>query len=221
MITNEFTLVMDFDGTITQQDSNDMLVRVLGNEVIEKIESEFVAGTLSNREASDLHFKEMLITLEEYQAFLDAHISIDPGFDKFLELARDREISLFIVSGGYHQAVEHILGNKRLQGVQVFANSLLGSPYLSISFGTTQPVCDKPFGPCGNCKRDCLASIRQMTDRKIIFVGDGLTDRCALEEADFVFAKDSLADYCNEHGLQYTSFKDFSDIIDNLGWRTV
>jgi len=50
----------------------------------------------------------------------------------------------------------------------------------------------------------------------IFFVGNGLSDRCAAQEADFVFAKDSLYGYCVGKGITCHYFDDFRDILDDL-----
>ncbi len=47
---------------------------------------------------------------------------------------------------------------------------------------------------------------------RAVFIGDGLSDRCAVEAADWVFAKGALAMYCERQGVPYTTFETFADI---------
>ncbi|MCL2842569.1 MAG: MtnX-like HAD-IB family phosphatase [Oscillospiraceae bacterium] len=217
MNEKNLVLVCDFDGTITTKDSNDLLFETLGNAESAQIEADFIAGRTNNREAMKQHFEVMRIGLEEYHKFLDAHLCIDPTFDTFLEQVRSREIPLYIVSGGFHQAIERVLGEERLHGVKVLANNLVGDTRLTTSFATVRPDCDKPFGPCCNCKRAVMEQIRQtMDDSTIIYVGDGLTDRCAMEGADALFAKDALAAYCETEGISYIPYADFAEITNYL-----
>ncbi|MCL2827967.1 MAG: MtnX-like HAD-IB family phosphatase [Oscillospiraceae bacterium] len=212
----KYVLVSDFDGTITLEDSNALLFQVCGNAENAQIEVDFIAGALSNREAMERHFDVMRITRREYDAFLDANIHIDPGFDAFLQQTKRYEVPLFIVSAGFRQGIERVLGAARLQGVEVFANDLLGGDHLKPVFATERPDCEKPVGPCGNCKRACLAAIQKRTGQPIVYIGDGLTDRCAMEAADLLFAKDALAAYCDVQGLAYTPFESFTDITNCL-----
>ena len=211
----EYVVVSDFDGTITLEDTNNLLFLICGNAENEKIEADYYAGAVSNREGMARHFEVMPLTLDGYYAFLDAEIHIDPGFDAFLEELRRQEIPFFIVSAGFRQGILRILGEERVRGVEILANDLLGEPYLKPRF-TMDPACEKPIGPCGNCKRACLAAIREKTKRKIVYIGDGLTDRCAIEGADLLFAKDALADYCRAYDVAYVPFESFADVRDYL-----
>ena len=212
----EYIIVSDFDGTITLEDSNDRLIKAFGNAEVNQIEADFMVGKVSNRRAFELIFDVMHITADQYKEFITADINIDPKFDEFLELVHKRAITLLIVSAGFRQAVEYVLGTQRLENVEVYANDLLGEPYIKPIFATKNPDCDKPIGPCGNCKRECLKMIRQKSGRKILYIGDGITDRCVIEEVDILLAKDYLAKYCDEHGLPYVPFSDFADVSKYL-----
>jgi len=215
---NEHVIVSDFDGTITKEDSNALLAEVCGNAENAQIEVDFLSGLMSNREAFKRHFEVMHITLREYKDFIKTNIKMDPEFDAFLEQVQRRGIPFFIVSAGFRQAVECVLGKKRKRDVEVYANDLQGEPYVTPKFATKKPSCDKPVGPCGNCKRDCLTTIRQKSGKKILYIGDGITDRCAIGEADILLAKDILAEYCDVRGVPYTPYKNFADVTDLLGW---
>ena len=50
------------------------------------------------------------------------------------------------------------------------------------------------------------------TDAPALFVGDGLSDRYAVNSADLVFAKSGLATYCNENGIEHASFTNLGDV---------
>jgi 2-hydroxy-3-keto-5-methylthiopentenyl-1-phosphate phosphatase len=50
------------------------------------------------------------------------------------------------------------------------------------------------------------------TNAPAIFVGDGLSDRYAVESADLVFAKDGLAEYCGEQSIENTSYRNLGDV---------
>ena len=215
---NKHVIVSDFDGTITKEDSNALLAEVCGNAENAQIETNFLSGLISNREAFERHFEVMRITLQEYKDFIKTNIEMEPEFDAFLEQVQRRGIPFFIVSAGFRQAVEYVLGKERQRGVEVYANDLQGEPYITPIFATKKTSCDKPAGPCGNCKRDCLATIKQKSGKKILYIGDGITDRCAIENADILLAKDTLAKYCDAQGVPYTPYKNFADVTDLLGW---
>jgi len=215
----EYAIVADFDGTITWDDSNDLLFLTHGNGENEKIEAEYCAGIASGKDTMFRHFQAKRLGFQEYFEFLDSHLRIDPGFDGFLQHLRMHDIPLFIVSGGYRQGILRILGAERAKDVQIFANDLLEeNGYLIPSSATKETVCTEPIGPCDNCKKVCLETIRRQTNQKILFIGDGTTDRCAAKHTDVLFAKDghALAEYCRTHHLPYIPYTGFDDITSYL-----
>lgn len=214
----ECAVISDFDGTITELDSNDLLFKLLGNAENAQIEKDFHAGILSGRSAMERHFEILRISMEEYHAFLDANIRPDPAFGSFLRQIKACGLALFIVSAGFRQAIMRTLKQECLDCAGFYANDLAGAPYLMPVFAQSAPVCSESFGPCGNCKKACVAAIRKQTGKRIIYIGDGLTDRCAAHAADYLFAKNELAQYCRANGLPFIEYKDFSDIV-KLFWK--
>ena len=212
----DYIIVSDFDGTITLEDSNARLVEVLGNEANAQIELDFIAGIMGNREAMDEHFKKMSICLDDYYRFLDEYIELDKEFDIFLDKVREKEIPLLIVSGGYNQGIRYVLGEKRLQGVTVVANDLVGEKTLAPRFATKQPKCKRAAGACGNCKMDFTKEVRNKYRKKIVYIGDGITDFCVASDVDVLFAKDFLADHCQKMQVAYIPFSSFGDVTKYL-----
>ena len=49
-----------------------------------------------------------------------------------------------------------------------------------------------------------------------MYIGDGRSDREAAAEADLVFAKNELADYCQENGIKALKFNNFADICSQI-----
>jgi 2-hydroxy-3-keto-5-methylthiopentenyl-1-phosphate phosphatase len=58
-----------------------------------------------------------------------------------------------------------------------------------------------------------MARLKLLYDR-VIYIGDGYSDRCPAMQADIVFAKDHLADLMDEKGVQYEPFESFADVIE-------
>ena len=217
----DYAIVADFDGTITLQDSNDLLCLTHGNAENVQIEADFCAGIRNGSETMRRHFQAMRIGFDTYFDFLDAHIQIDPGFDVFLQHLRTRDMPFFIVSGGYRQGILRILGEERSKGIQIFANDLLEKEgYLSPQSATEATACTEAIGPCDNCKKVCLATIRRQSNKKILFIGDGMTDRCAGQEADLLFAKRgyALEKHCQGRELPYIPYTDFNELTAYL-WK--
>ena len=66
------------------------------------------------------------------------------------------------------------------------------------------PVCGEP------CKR------RSLPPGPVVYVGDGISDRCAALAADRVFARDGLAAWLQSEGVAYEPFDDLHDVRDAL-----
>jgi 2-hydroxy-3-keto-5-methylthiopentenyl-1-phosphate phosphatase len=53
-------------------------------------------------------------------------------------------------------------------------------------------------------------------DDEVVYIGDGISDRCAAEASDRVFATRELASYLDERGVPYEHFDDFHSIAERL-----
>ena len=51
---------------------------------------------------------------------------------------------------------------------------------------------------------------------RVVYLGDGNSDRCVAGEADVVYARRSLARYCQEQGIAYTPFETMDRVIVGL-----
>ncbi len=78
--------------------------------------------------------------------------------------------------------------------------TVLGRGGAGVTFPYGHPACLV----CGTCKRERVRR-HQEAGRAVVFVGDGPSDRYAAHHADVVFAKASLADWCERAGHQRTS----------------
>ncbi len=67
---------------------------------------------------------------------------------------------------------------------------------------------DEPCPVCGEpCKRADVAHLDGFT-----YVGDGFSDRCVALAATRVIARDGLAEYLAERGVEFDRFEDFYDV---------
>ena len=70
-------------------------------------------------------------------------------------------------------------------------------------------------GFCGCCKGERINSLSH-NGELTIFIGDGFSDRCALDAADVVFARDDLEALCREKSVDCLPFADFFDVINHM-----
>ena len=68
---------------------------------------------------------------------------------------------------------------------------------------------------CGTCKRDRVLAHRA-AGRRVVFIGDGESDRYAAGYSDIVFAKRSLVRICLEAGWAFQRWTEFREIDEWL-----
>lgn len=162
------------------------------------------------REVITREFAPVTEPLENVVAWALENVRIRPGFRELVELAQERGWQVLIVSSGFHELIEPVLA---LEGVDVelHANRLDPRPDGWVVLWNYDDECEA----CGeSCKRATVARLGR--GEKVVYVGDGYSDRCAAEAADRVFAIKGLARYLDERGVAYEPFTDFGDIAAAL-----
>src|ERR1041384_421306 len=103
-------LVLDFDGTVTERDTLDLVLSEFGDqEIYERVEADLMARRMTLNEVIAAEFETVTAPLEEVVAYVVEHARIRPGF---AELARARHP--LILSSGFHELIEPLL---ELEGV--------------------------------------------------------------------------------------------------------
>lgn len=203
----------DFDGTITQVDVTDEILTQLAHPSWQEVEQEWTRGLIGSRECLQRQIALVNASLEDLHGLIDA-IPIDPAFSAFYCFTRKRKIPLYVLSEGFDYVIARVL--KRIgvegavrNGLQIFSSSLhFEGRRLAVSFPHSTPPCEHG---CATCKAALLRQFGQ-DGHPIVFVGDGLSDRLAVDEADVVFAKRQLLAYCKEHGKACHPFDTFADV---------
>ena len=80
-----------------------------------------------------------------------------------------------------------------------------------VSFPYGHPACLV----CGTCKRERIR-LHRAAGRAVVFVGDGPSDRYAAHHADVIFAKSSLAGWCEVENIPYEPWERLSDVAEWL-----
>ncbi len=203
----------DFDGTITELDVTDLILSELAPPSWREIEQQWVRNAIGSRECMERQFALVEASDAELDALIDA-VPVDPGFPRFYRFLEARQIPFYVVSDSLDYVIRRVLRrvgmNGELEnGVHLFAGSL-GRPgkRLAASFPFAAPDCQHG---CGTCKE---AIVRRLAGARhpVIFIGDGLSDRFAIEASHLVFAKRQLLAYCREKGIGCQAFETFADV---------
>ena len=219
--TPKAILFLDFDGTITQRDAVDAILEVYADTKWLAFEAEWRAGRLGSRDCLRAQMGLVRASRRQLDSLLD-EIEIDQGLTSLLELCAAHDIPAHIVSDGFDYCIRRILfrANKRvhslLRGGRVCAGRLEARGNLwRTEFPFFQQTCAHG---CATCKPAVMRLLNQ-ANAPAIFVGDGLSDRYAVQSADLVFAKNGLAAYCSENAIDHTSYRTLGDVAQHLsGW---
>ncbi len=203
----------DFDGTITQLDATDQILTQLAHPSWREIEREWMLGLIGSRECLERQIALVDAPVEELHAVIDA-VAIDREFKAFCKFARKKRLPLYILSDGFDYVVRRILKGAGVDrhfrsGSNLFASALrVEGSRLTPSFPHSPEPCAHG---CATCKAALIGRLREGR-QPVIFIGDGMSDRFAVEVADVVFAKRHLLAYCRESGIACHSFETFKDV---------
>jgi 2,3-diketo-5-methylthio-1-phosphopentane phosphatase len=202
-------LFCDFDGTLAQNDVGDMLFKTFANwPACEKLVQQWLRGEISSRECMEREAVTARLAREQLDAFCDTQ-ALTPGFIEFAEFCRRQNWPLIVLSDGLDYYIQRVLLRHGLD-LPILANHLEFVPPDRIV--TSFPYFGHSCGKCGNCKGYHLRRLAKPGE-KIVYIGDGYSDRCGAQEADIIFAKGDLAKWCEERGKEYLRFADFTQIL--------
>ena len=207
----------DFDGTITQLDVTDQILAQLAHPSWRGIEQQWMQGLIGSRECLERQIALVDAPVEELHAVIDA-IAIDVDFTAFCRFARKKRLPIYILSDGFDYVIRRVLKRAGVDrhfrsGSTLFASALrIEGRRLEPSFPHGPEPCEHG---CATCKAALIRRLREGR-QPVIFVGDGMSDRFAVEAADVVFAKRHLLAYCRENGIACHPFDTFKDVQTTL-----
>ncbi|HKF85325.1 MAG TPA: HAD-IB family phosphatase [Candidatus Limnocylindrales bacterium] len=200
-------LLVDYDGTIARTDVSDTLMAEFVTADWESHVAAYDAGLVGSRRL--MHWEVGLITAHREE--LDAKAAAQPhdeGFVAFARSARAAGIPVEVVSDGFGFFIGPALAALGVPWIPVVtANTRFDGPVPTIEFPNGNPECFV----CGTCKRNRVLA-HQAAGRRVVFIGDGESDRYAAGYADVVFAKHSLERFCLERGWPFERWTAFSEI---------
>jgi HAD superfamily phosphoserine phosphatase-like hydrolase len=200
---------LDFDGTMTVLDTGvHVLERLSDGSSWRAVDELYTAGAIGSRECLAREWE--LLPHDEVELRTAAReVALDPDAERLIADLRDRGAEVTVVSDGFGFYAEEVC--ERL-GVPVLTNAVDWSTG-ALEFPNLDRCC--PCSSCGTCKQAPIKEARRR-GRATVFVGDGVSDRKAALLADVVFAKASLAEWCEFSGVEYEFFDTLADVYDAL-----
>lgn len=209
-------VLVDFDGTISKHDVTDALLEHFASPEWEELETAWQEGLITSRQCMADQYALIKADEDEINAFLDG-VEIDPTFIDFLEYCHQSGYPVTIVSDGFDFYINRILSRYGITDFDIYSNHL---EFRDGNIITEFPHTNDECATCGNCKTSVFHTFKT-PENTVVYVGDGWSDRCIAHESDVIFAKHKLITYCDEHGLDYTPYDSFADILDQMQAQTI
>ena len=195
-------LYLDWDGTVTERDSLHMVIERFGDlEVFHALERE-LERDLTLEEVIAAEMATITAPFKEVVGWVLANVRVRDGLQALVE-----HHDPIIVSAGFHEFIAPVLEREGVRA-RVVANKVEASAEgwrASFRPGATCPVCGE------RCKRNALEP-----GAAVVYVGDGISDRCVSLAAARVFARDGLASWLAANEVPYEPFGDLGDVLHAL-----
>ena len=203
-------VALDFDGTITERDELDVLAQDWSERTWHETEAMLAAGAISAAEALARELAPVRLRHDDAVALLVERARARPGLDALVAVARAHGAEVVVVSDGARAYATAFLRSLGLE-LPVDAHDVAFS-----ETGTT--VTPAAGGRCPACGHVCKRARLERMPRKtpLVYVGDGLSDRCAAAGADVVFARDALARHLAATGRPFHRFESLTDVAAHL-----
>jgi HAD superfamily phosphoserine phosphatase-like hydrolase len=200
-MSRRLPVVVDWDGTITEQDTLHMLMAEFGDlSVFTAMEGALGRVPLDEIIATEL--ATVHAPLADVVAWLTRHVRVRPGFAHLMS-----EHDPLVVSAGFHELIDPILEREGVTA-RVVANRLADGPHGLVAAFPAELACPV----CGErCKRSTVAGLGAFA-----YVGDGVSDRCVSLAANRVFARAGLARWLDAQRVAYERFDDLGDVVRGL-----
>ncbi len=196
-------VVLDWDGTVTERDTLHLVLEEFGDpEIYARVEAE-LGRALTLDEVIAKEFATVTAPLGEVAEWLLERARIRPGFAELAGAHRP-----LVLSSGFHELIEPLLEREGvLDAVVLRANRL--DPR-SDGWRARFRVLDS----CATCGEPCKRG--DLPRGRVVYAGDGYSDRCAALAADRVYATGSLAEWLAERAVPFRPLTNFFELAEEL-----
>lgn len=207
-----YSVICDFDGTVTPFDVTDAILERFARPAWKTIEDEWVRGAISARQCMERQIPLIEAPLERLDAFLDT-VPVTGGFVEFVRYSRSKGLPSASWSDGMDYPIKQHLEQARPapcpRGRQPHGLQGRGLP-------PRIPLRTRRLRFRGVQVRRCRG---RLGDGKTLLIGDGLSDCCLARSASFTLARQGKALHrrCAAEGYPYFTYLDFFDILEAFG----
>ena len=119
----DFFLVLDFDGTITNEDVTDLVLNQFALPAWLDVEAEWQKGLIGSSQCLTEQMALIDTRLPDILAYVDT-VAVDPGFPALAKRLQAEGQPFAVISDGFKVFIDRILTNSGLRSIPVYANGL-------------------------------------------------------------------------------------------------
>lgn len=200
--------LIDFDRTISNEDSTDVLLETHNPEFKKDLRKRYKAGKVTIRQFIKEGLSSLNITKDEYIKTLQEKVTIDESFKDFVQSG----LEFRIVSAGSRLNVQ---GSLLGYGIDLPDEKIISN---DLKFDGNKITVENLFLDkekiYGVDKKEAVEKFKKQ-GYEVIYVGDGPSDYRAMEVADFVLVRKGTraVKFCSENGINFREFESFSEIL--------
>lgn len=202
-----WAVVTDFDGTVTTFDIGDAVCLYFKVATRDDIERSYDIGMPVDKWVKDT-FSKIRADLDEMERYVLKSARLRPGFANLARYCLKHDIPCRIASGGLDGYIKPLLKKWKLHELELFCGQLKKTHK---GFEAEYPMLEKLS--LEKFKTACVESL-QKKGHRVIFCGDGTSDRFAAARADEVFATGRLYAFCRKEGIRARKLTDFNKLLE-------
>jgi 2,3-diketo-5-methylthio-1-phosphopentane phosphatase len=203
-------VVLDFDGTVTQKDIGDEICDRFAPPEWRDIDAQWVRNEVSLPEAQRRMWAMARASREEAVAYAREVGHERAGLDALLDRMQAAGATAWLASGGFDFYIEAILGARLRRFERTFFNATrFEEGRIEVAFPHSAIACSR----CAVCKGN-VCDLARSTGARVIFVGDGSSDRCVAGRADEIWAVEGslLARHLDGEQIRYRAFRSLDEV---------
>jgi alpha-galactosidase len=207
----------DFDGTFLVQDVGSTLAKRYAADRRPEVWERYRDGEITAWEYNQEILDGLPCPPADLEAFLMS-VDLDPGARALVDWCAERRVPFRVLSDGFDRNLERLMERFDIRFDYDCNRLWYEGDVWRIAAGFPNPDC-----PCGtgSCKRGRIEAFRRRhPDVPVAHVGNGrVSDLCGAEAADWVFAKDTLAEELGQRGMAFERFETLADVVAGLERR--
>ncbi len=207
-------LILDFDGTVTEKDIGDEICSRFADESWKAIDEQWVRNELTLPEAQRRMWALARCTRDEAVQHARDVGNPRPGLHALLDAVERAGGEVWLASGGFDFYVEALLADESPRFARRYYNTTrFFEGGVEVAFPHEALACSR----CAVCKGKVCDEAKTLAER-VIFVGDGSSDRCAVGRCNTLFAVEGgiLDRHCAERGAPAERFRTFDEVTRSI-----